>query len=266
MDRRNESRATAGRVAITREPSPTIGRCELTWLPRRTIDVDLAREQHRRYEGCLEGLGCRIRRLPAAPELPDAVFVEDTAVVLDELAVIARPGAESRRPETASVEEVLRECRELARIEAPATLDGGDVLRLGRRVWVGLGGRTNGAAMEQMRRRLEPLGYRVDAVDFDGCLHLKSAVCRVREDGVLLNPAWVDPAAFDGVGRTEVDPREPYAANVLAISETLVFPAAHPRTRQRLVDRGANVVTVDVSELAKAEGGVTCCSLIVESR
>jgi dimethylargininase len=250
------------RIAVTREVSPSIGRCELTHLARQAIDVDLARVQHRQYETCLAALGCRICRLPPEPELPDAVFVEDTAVVLDELAIITRPGADSRRPETRSVAQALALYRRLVYIQAPDTLDGGDVLRIGRTLWVGLSGRSKPAGIEQMRAWLAPLGYSVRGVPVDGCLHLKSAVTQVARDTLLINSAWVDAGAWGPMNLIEVDPSEPFAANALLVGETVVYPAAYPATRRRLEEQGIPVRLVDVSELGKAEGGVTCCSVI----
>jgi dimethylargininase len=256
-------------VALTRPVSASIGQCELTHLDRQPIDVDLARAQHHRYEEALAALGCRVERLPEEPNLPDAVFVEDAAIVLDELAIVTRPGAASRRPETRTVARALERYRPLATIEPPGTLDGGDVLRVGpdeasgKTLYVGLSQRSSRAAVEQMRTLLAPLGYSVRGVPVRGCLHLKSAVTQVAEDLLLINRGWVDGERFDGLGLLDVDPSEPYAANALRIDGTLVYAAAYPRTRERLEARGIAVSIVDLSELAKAEGAVTCCSLIV---
>ncbi len=252
-------------LALTREVSESIGRCELTHLDRTPIDVTRARRQHDAYEETLIGLGCEVVRLPAAHECPDAVFVEDAAVVVPEVAVITRPGAPSRRPETATVAEALAAFRTLVRIEPPATLDGGDVLRLGKRVFVGLSSRSGAAAVEQLSALLGPFGYTVGGVAVRGCLHLKSAVTAVAEDAVLYNPDLVDVEPFDGVTAVAVDPSEPGAANALAIAGTVVVPAAFPRTRRRLEQRGHRVVAVDISELAKAEGAVTCCSILLDA-
>jgi dimethylargininase len=251
-------------TAITRKVSDAIGRCELTHISREPIDVQLAVRQHEAYERCLARLGCRVVSLPPEPDLPDSVFVEDTAVVVAELAVMTRPGAESRRPEVPSVAQVLAEHRPTAVIEAPGTLDGGDVLCLGRRVLVGLSARTNAAGIEQLGSALARHGYSVEPVPVSGCLHLKSAATRIAEDAVLLNPAWVDPAAFDGFRRIEVDPNEQYAANALMVADTAVYPVAFPRTAARLERAGVCLARLDLSELAKAEGGVTCCSLILQ--
>jgi dimethylargininase len=250
-------------VAITRKVPPSLGRCELTHLERRAIDVSRAVAQHEAYERCLARLGCRVISLPAEPELPDSVFVEDCAVVLDELAVVTRPGAASRHAETASIAAVLAEYRPLATIEAPASLDGGDVLVLGRHVFVGMSGRSNRDGFDQLCSLLAPHGYAVEPVEVCGCLHLKSAVTQIAADAVLLNPSWIKRSVFTGLERIEIDSAEPYAANGLLIGDALVYPNAFPRTAERLRARGIRLELLDLSELAKAEGAVTCCSLIV---
>lgn len=252
-------------IAVTRDVSPALGNCELTHLPRVGIDVARAHRQHQAYLETLTGLGCRLIELEAEPDLPDSVFVEDTAVVLDELAVIARPGAASRRPECLSIAIVLSDHRPLVTLEKPATLDGGDVLLVGRTVWVGLSGRSNWSAVGQLRALVGRHGYEVRPVELDGCLHLKSAVTLVDPETVLLNPAWVEARIFGGLDVVHVDPGEPHAANTLRVGAGLIHPANFPRTRARLEARGLVVHPVDVSELQKAEGAVTCCSLVFRS-
>lgn len=249
-------------IAITREVSPNIGSCELTHLAREVIDVNVARVQHRQYEDCLAALGCEVHRLSGQPELPDSVFVEDTAVVLDELAIITRPGADSRKPETRSIAKALKPYRRLSYIESPGTMDGGDVLTIGKMLFVGLSRRSNQAGIEQMRALLDPFGYTVQGVQVSGCLHLKSAVTQVAKNTLLINRTWVDAGAFEHMNLIDVDPSEPFGANALLVGETVVYPSAYPHTRRRLEDHGISVRVVDVSELAKAEGGVTCCSLV----
>ena len=250
------------RVAITRKVSPAIGRCELTYREREPIDVAAAEQQHLAYERCLAGLGCAVTSLPAEPDLPDSVFVEDAALVLDELAIVLRPGAAPRRTETASIAAALAPWRPLLRIEPPGTLDGGDVLVTGRRVYVGRSLRSDEAGFGQLRDQLAPRGYEVIPVPVRGCLHLKSAVSALPGGRLLVNRAWVDAALFEGRTLLDVDPADPHAANALEVGGTVVFPAAFPRTRRRLEQAGLAVVTLDVSELAKAEGALTCCSLI----
>jgi dimethylargininase len=253
------------RIAVTRQVSPAIARCELTHLARAAIDLSLARSQHLRYERCLADLRCAVRSLPPEPDLPDSVFVEDAAVVLDELAVVARPGAASRRPETGTVAVALEPYRRLVRIEPPGTLDGGDVLVVGREVYVGRSGRSNQSGFEQLRDILAPLGYAPEPAAVRGCLHLKSAVTRVGRDSLLVNRSWVEAGLFRGMRLIDVDPAEPFAANALLLGDTVIHPAAFERTRERLRGAGIQVVPIDVSELAKAEGGVTCCSLVFEA-
>lgn len=252
------------KIAITRHVSSRFNECELTHLARQPIDVGVARRQHHVYEQTLVSLGCQLVRLPELPELPDSVFVEDTAVVLPELALITRPGADSRRPEADSTADALHPYRNLLFIDAPATVDGGDVLVAGKQIFVGLSSRTNPAALEQMQHLLGNHGYQITAIEVKDCLHLKSAVTVVAPDTLLINPAWVDRSHFKDFEALEIDPSEPYAANGLPINGTVIFPRAFPETRARLEARGIKTASVDVSELAKAEGAVTCCSLIFD--
>ena len=253
-------------IAITRPVSPVIDRCELTNLERIPINLKRAIAQHHEYEETLESLGVEVLRLPEEPQLPDAVFVEDTAVVLDECAILTRPGADSRKPETQSVARALAPFRTLHPIQAPGTLDGGDVLVVGKRIWVGLATRSNHSAIDQMQAFLEPYGYAIHAIPVSGCLHLKSAVTQLAQDTLLINPAWVDPANFPGMKFIEVEPAEPYAANVLMVGETVIYQPAYPMTRLRLEGAGIHPILVDQSELAKAEGALTCCSLIFKKQ
>jgi dimethylargininase len=193
------------------------------------------------------------------------VFVEDIAIVFDELAIVTRPGAESRRRETSAVAAALAAYRPLHTIEPPATVDGGDVLVVGRRVFVGRSSRTNEAAVVQIRQILQPYGYTVRDTVVHGCLHLKSAVTALADDVLLVNRAWIDAAAFEGFTLVDVEPAEPAAANALRLDDRIIFPAAFPRTAERLTQRGLRLTIVDAAELAKAEGALTCCSLIVRS-
>jgi len=252
-------------IALTRPVSPLLIHCELTHLAREPIDVERAIAQHADYERLLVSLGVVVQSVAAAPDLPDAVFVEDTAIVLDEVAVITRPGADSRRAETPVVAEALAVHRPLRTMESPATLDGGDVLQLGRTLYVGRSTRTNPSGIEQLAGFVAPFGYQVVSVPFEGCLHLKSAVTAIGERLLLLNPAWIAASAFPDHEALVVDEHEPHGANALVVNGTTVFPSQYPRTCDRLIDRGLRVATVDCSELAKAEGAVTCCSLIFES-
>jgi dimethylargininase len=250
-------------LAIAREVADSLVACELTHLERQPIDIARARHQHRRYLEALAGLGCEVRCLPQDPQHPDSVFVEDTAVVLDDIAIITRPGAASRRGESAAVAEALRPHRELIYLPDSMTLDGGDVLRVGDEIYVGLSSRTAGAAVQWMREILVPRGMQVRGVHLAGCLHLKSAACLVAEHTLLLNPAWVDPVVFAGLDHLAVDPAEPFGANAVLLGGKVLHGEAFFRTRARLVAAGITVISVPADELAKAEGGVSCCSLLV---
>jgi dimethylargininase len=251
-------------TAITRPPTEAIARCELTYLAREPIDAALALRQHEAYAAYLRELGIHVIELLAEPDLPDATFVEDAALVLDELAVITLPGATSRRPEVASVAAALEPYRPLRFLEPLATLDGGDVLRAGRTLYVGAGGRSNDAGVAQLAAILVPYGYSVRAVSFTGCLHLKTAVTALADDVLLANPAWVDVTQFAGCRSLAVPPNEPHAANSLTFAGVTLLPAGFPGTHSLLAAHGFTVRTLDISELQKAEAGVTCSSLIFD--
>ena len=254
-------------LALTREITPSFAEGERTYVERETIDLDRARAQLDAYESALRILGCTVERLAAEPDMGDAPFIEDTAVVLDELAIITRPGAESRRRETARVADALRFHRPTAALLAPAMLDGGDVLRMGRTLYVGQStdgnGRTNAEGLRQLQALVGSQNYRVESMPFSGCLHLKTAVTQVADDAVVLNPRWVSPNAFGGVRIIEVDQDEPLAGNALMIDGRVLYPDEFPRTRRRLEEAGIRTMPIAVSELTKAEAGLTCCSLLI---
>lgn len=258
-------------IALTRAVSPSIIHCELAHLAREPIDPIAAAAQHDEYERCLESLGCIVQRVEPAPDLPDAVFIEDTALVLPEFAVVLRPGAESRRRETVSVCDVLRAYRRVIELPGPQpgedlpTIDGGDILVIGHTLYVGGSQRSNDAGRKALQNVVQEFGYNVVRVEMDGCLHLKTAVTAIADDAILINPAWTDARSFDVAYTIEVDASEPFAANVLRVGNTLVHDVAHARTAARLRDAGFDIVTVNASELAKAEGAVTCCSILVET-
>jgi dimethylargininase len=239
--------------------------CELTHFDRQPIDIALAEKQHEEYLDALRRLGCELVGAQPLPHHPDSVFVEDCAVVLPELAIVSRPGAESRREEVHSVAEVLEEYRErIFYIEPPGTLDGGDVLCIGQQIWIGISSRTNEAAIRQVDDMVRHLGYTVVPVRMgEGCLHLKSAVTQVASDAVLLNPAWVHPDYFPGFEIIMTDPDEPAAANALLVGDTVIFPVDFPLTALALADADIELLLVDNSEVIKAEGGVTCCCVLI---
>lgn len=250
-------------IAITRKISESITNCELTHLERMPIDLHIVREQHAQYEAALKSIGCEVVSLPELPDLPDSVFVEDTAVILDEVAIITNPGAISRKSEIDSIAEILQKYRKLIRIKPPATVDGGDVLVVGKKIYVGFSSRSNLEAVEQMQNALKEFGYQVVGVEVTGCLHLKSAVTAVSAETLLINPNWVDKNLFGGMNFIEIDESEPFAANGLLIGDSVIYPTSFPKTQLKLEEGGIKLVSVDADELAKAEGAVTCCSLIL---
>jgi dimethylargininase len=253
-------------TAIVRGVSPALARCELTYREREPIDLGRAEAQHAAYVGVLrERLGLAVVEIPPDAALPDSCFVEDAAIVLDEAALLTMPGATSRRGELPAVAGALARFRRLERTELPATLEGGDVLCIGRTLLVGRSPRTNAAGVARLRAFAEPLGYEVVPVAVTGCLHLKSAVTALDEGRVLANPAWIDPQPLAGFHRIDVASDEPGAANVLRVDETIVAHPGFPRTLERLAALGYEPRLVDVSEFLKAEAALTCKSLLLRS-
>ncbi|MBI5946084.1 MAG: dimethylargininase [Chloroflexi bacterium] len=251
-------------IAITRDVSPRFNECEITHIERTPIDVEIARAQHRAYVHALASLGCQVVELPAEADLPDSVFVEDIAFILDEVAVITRPGADSRKPETDSITRAVSPHRPLVHVTAPATVDGGDVLVLGKTIYVGLSSRSNPTAIEQLQNLLSVYGYKVIDAEMTDCLHLKTAVTKVDDKTLLINKNWVSPEYFKGYDLIEVHPSEPFAANCLPVNGQIIYPTSFPNTCAKLEARGYKIKHVTVDELAKAEGAVTCCSLIIK--
>ena len=251
-------------VAITHVPSPRMEQCRVTYVPRAPIDFGLALKQHQQYCRMLAECGADVRTLDVNRQRPDCVFIEDTAVVLDEVAVLASMGAESRRDEPGQIEPELRRYRPIDRIQPPATLEGGDVLRLGRTLLVGLAARTNQAGIAALAAIAGPHGYRVTPVPVRNCLHLKSACGALTEQTLLVNPAWLDVSALRGFQLIRVPEEEPRAANLLRLHGYVCMAANHVRTADMLSRTGADIRTIDLSEFAKAEGGVTCLSLLFD--
>jgi dimethylargininase len=249
-------------IAITRGVSPRINECELTHQERVSIDVELARQQHAAYEATLRELGVTVESQPALEAFPDSVFIEDTAIVLEQVAVITRPGVASRRGETEHTARVLQHHRELVYIEEPGTLEGGDVVRLGDRILVGLSQRTNREGVIQLAALVGPYGYTVEIVPVKGALHLKSACACLAHDLVIANPEWVELDLLGPARVLEVNPQEPGAANVLNVHETVMVSDVYPETRAVLEKAGFRTRVVGVSELHKAEAGLTCMSLL----
>lgn len=251
-------------TAITRAVSRAIVNCELTFLERNPIDLEKAREQHRAYEKLLEKFGVRVISLPEEPALPDSMFVEDPAIVLDELAVILPLGTASRQPEAASLAKALEPFRKLEYITAPGKIEGGDILHIGRKVFVGISSRTNAEGIGQLAKLLHPYDYEVIGVPVTGCLHLKSAVTYIGRTTLLANRNWFDSSAFANYQWVDVAVEEPHAANALAFGDDVILPAAFPLTRGRLAASDFRVTPIDIRELQKAESGLTCSSLLFD--
>ena len=251
-------------IAITRKVSAGLANCQLSYIARQAIDLEKARGQHQAYEDLLGRLGVRVVSLPEEPDLPDSVFVEDPAVVLDEIAVICPLGTEARRKETPSIAAALEKYRKLAYVKLPGLLEGGDVLRIGKKVFVGVTKRSNPEGIRQLAVIVGRFGYEVTAVPVRECLHLKSGVSYLGRDTMLANRAWFDAPRSAGFEWLEVDPAEPHGGNVLVVGDTVVVAASFPKTRARIEASGFKVVSLDISELQKAESGLTCSSLIFE--
>jgi len=252
-------------TALTRQISSALGACQLEFLPRVQIDFVRAMRQHCEYQGALAELGAYVVTLPTEPKLPDCVFVEDPALVLDEVAVISRMGAESRRLEAETLAAEIAKYRKLLRLEAPATLEGGDVMRIGKTLYVGRSRRTNVEGIQQLAKLLDPYGYYVVPVEVGDCLHLKSACSFVGDNTILANRAWMDQDALCSLKILDVPEEEPRAANALRIGETVLMPSAFPKTCDLLEKSGFRVRRLDNSELLKAEAGVTCMSLLFDA-
>lgn len=252
-------------TAITREVSSSFANCELTFIPRQTIDLAKARAQHHSYEGALRNLGAQVISLPEEPDLPDSMFVEDPAIVLDELAVICSLGTQTRRKEAPSLAAALEKYRKLAVVKLPGLLEGGDVLQVGKRIFVGLTRRTNAEGIRQLAVIVSQFGYDLTAIPVSGCLHLKSAVTYLGRNTLLGNRAWFQCSRMDGFEWVDVDPTEPHAGNALAIGDTVVSPASFPRTRHRIEAKGFHVTAIEIGELQKAESGLTCSSLLFDA-
>ena len=251
-------------VALVREVSPRLADCVLTHVGRVAIDVQRASAQHRAYCEVLSSLGARVVAVAPLPDAPDGVFIEDTAVVVDEVAVITRPGIPSRAVEIDTTASALSAYRQLRGVSAEATLEGGDVMRVGRTLYVGRSGRTNQAGVTELGALLAPWGYEVQGVDLDGCLHLKTACTFVPPHYVLANPDWVDRRVFANVTVIDVAGDEPFAGNTLTLGGVTLVASTCPRTAAILNAQGVVTRAVDLSELAKAEGALTCSSVIVE--
>lgn len=250
-------------LALTRMPSPRMADCQLTFVDRSPIDYQRVLAQHAEYRQALAECGAQVESLDADLDLPDCVFVEDTAVVLDEVAILCRLGTESRRGETAAVERALHLCRDVERVEPPATLEGGDVLQVGRTLLVGLSSRTNAAGVERLTAIAGRRGYSVRAIRVTGCLHFKTACAALPDGRLLVNPAWIDGVGLNDLKQIAVPESEPWGANVACLKGRVVAAAANRQTNELIRSLGFDVRPVELDEFAKAEGGVTCLSILL---
>jgi dimethylargininase len=249
-------------IAITRKPSRLLESGERTHIGRDRIDFEKALAQHDAYRAALAELGAAVTRLDDADSFPDGVFVEDTALVLDAVAISMRPGADSRRGEVLGIVTALMPYREVITIGAPATIDGGDIVVIGKKILVGRSARTNAAGIEALTGLTRRFGYSVRAVRMTGCLHLKSGCTALPDGRLLINRSWIDARDLGDFDFVDIPAEEPWGGDVAFIGSTVIAAAAFPRTLETLEAHGYSVRPVDVSEFAKAEGGVTCMSLI----
>jgi dimethylargininase len=252
--------------ALVRPPTRSLAECQLLHLPRQSLDLDQAVRQHAGYVSTLVSEGVTVTRLPAVPDLPDAVFVEDTVVILDEVAIICRPGAVSRLKETSHIAAEVAQLRRIAEIDASGTLEGGDVLRVGRTIFVGRSTRTNAEGIRQLKAIVSPYGYQVKEVAVTGCLHLKTAITSPGKHLMIANPNWIDLSAFHAFEIIPTPTTEPWGANTVPLNGKVLVAATAPKTSELLASRGLEVRRVDVSELQKAEAGLTCLSVLYERR
>jgi dimethylargininase len=251
-------------IAVTHEPSPRLQQGERTYVDETAVDYALALRQHAAYRDALRSCGADVITLSVNRAMPDCVFVEDTAIVLDEVAVMMSMGAESRRDEPAGIESTLRRYRPIERVRLPATIDGGDVVRLGRTLYVGASPRTNADGIDAFRGVVEHYGYSVIGVPVMKCLHLKTACSALPDGRLLVNREWIDVSPLPPSALVDVPDGEPWAGDVLVIGERIVASNAFPETARLLERLGFGVAPVAVSEFAKVEGGVTCLSLVFE--
>lgn len=257
-----------GLIALTRAPSEALlnRALEFAPAPETPIDFAKAKEQHDNYEvtltcGCLD-----VERLPDEPDLPDAPFVAETALVVREAAIIASMPDPARQRETEAVATALAKYRPLLHLEPPATFEGSDALRIDRDLFIGLSTRTNQAAVDQIARLLEPHGYHVHAVKVSGCRHLKIGCSYVGRRSLLINRAWIDAAPFEALGYElfDVPDEEPFGANMVRIRYGVTMMSGMNKTAGILVPRNFLVSMIDIRELAKAEAGMTSLSLIIK--
>ncbi len=246
--------------AITRKPCKNFG-AGITSSNLGKPDYSLMLQQHHTYVDTLNNLGLQVTELEALDDYPDAHFVEDTAVVVPEIAIIARPGAKSRRGEEITIEDVLAKYKNIEKIKAPGTVDGGDVLITGKKVYIGISERTNQEGANQLSEILIKFGYDSTYISVNKGLHLKSDVNYIGKNTVLMTNIFFDTQDFKSYNKFIVKPEESYAANSLLVNNKLIIPKGFPETKLRLLEAEFDVIELDMSEPQKMDGGLTCLSL-----
>lgn len=251
-------------IGFTHAVSPNIPSCEITFIDRAQINYELAVRQHDEYCAVLKKCGVVVKRLSANLSYPDSCFVEDTAIVLDELAIVTSMGTASRRGETAAIEAELSKYREIAQIQLPAMIEGGDVLQVGRKLFVGLSSRTNAQGIKELSRITEPLGYSLSPVNIKSSLHFKTACSAINDETLLVNPNWIDLEPFKGFNVLFTPDDESWAANTLRISDITCLQAGFPKTVELVERLHHRIEILDISEFRKAEAGISCLSIILQ--
>jgi len=252
-------------VALTHIVSPLIEDCELTYVERARVDYERAVEQHAVYCKTLEQCGAKVVRLTTNAAFPDSCFIEDTAIVTDDLAIVTSMGALSRRDEASGVEKEIVKYRNVERVRLPATIEGGDCLQAGNNVYIGVSCRTNEEGVAELKRLLEPRGYRVTPVEVKKCLHLKTACTFLNDETLLANPCWVDLSPFKNLNVLYVPESEPWAANAIRVNGSVCIDAGATETVELVSRVHDRVEQIDVSEFRKAEGSLTCLSIIFDA-
>jgi dimethylargininase len=245
-------------TVITHKPSPALQNCELTFLESQEINYELALQQHQQYCQMLKNCGAKIIEIADNLDLPDSVFVEDPIIVFNEVAVLTSMGVASRRAESATLERLFKRYREIERISLPAKIEGGDVLKIGRQVFVGESPRTNRTGILALADIIEPFGYKVIPVSVKGCLHLKTGCTALDNETVLINSEWIDCEPFHYFKRVETLPEEPFGANVLRLNDHVCMNGAFPKTLDLVTSLGYSISAVNISEFVKMEAGLTC--------
>lgn len=251
-------------TAFTRQPASSLVNCEVSFVPRTGIDLQHAEQQHKDYCRALAQMGVGVESLPPEEQYPDSVFIEDNAIILDELAVVTSMGTDSRQGEPALLVPVLSRYRPIVKVTPPARIEGGDVLSIGKTLYVGLSARTDHAGVEALRAIVEPLGYVVHPILVHGCLHLKTACTLLDEETLVVNPSWIDVERLGTFRLLPVPPSEPYGANVLRLVRGVLANAAYPLSLDMIDAHGYSVTGIDISEFSKAEAGLTCLSLMID--